>query len=192
MDEHAMANNDVKYNCQKENRIMSTRFITNTALGIALFVAASLMLQVPFFQNYYVCLGYVVMAVYTYYFGAGCGVLVGSIGTLLYCLIISHMNGVIGWMLGNMLIAFLLHLAFEFSENWKSTTVKAIFWAVIMIVATLLGIAGVKSATETLLFKVPLVTRMAKNIYAFIGDAMALLLSIPVILLIDKVRERKI
>ena len=45
---------------------MNTRFITNTALGIALFVVASLLLQVPFFQNYYVCLGYIVMAVYTY------------------------------------------------------------------------------------------------------------------------------
>ena len=171
---------------------MNTRFITNTALGIALFVVASLLLQVPFFQNYYVCLGYIVMAVYTYYFGAGCGVLVGSIGTLLYCLIIGHMNGVIGWMLGNMLIAVLLHLAFEFTEKWKNAALKAVFWGIVMVIATLLGIAGVKSLTETLLFKVPLVTRMAKNIYAFVGDAVALLLSIPVILLIDKIRERRI
>lgn len=170
---------------------MKTRFVTNTALGIALFVVASLLLQVPFFQNYYLCLGYIVMAVYTYFFGSLCGCLIGAIGTLLYCLIISHMNGVIGWMLGNVLIVMMLSAVFRMTEKMRSQTVKVIIWAIVMILATLLGIVGVKSLTETLLFKVPIVTRMAKNVYAFVGDAVTLVISIPVILLVEKVRERK-
>ena len=170
---------------------MKTRFITNTALGIALFVVASLLLQVPFFQNYYLCLGYIVMAVYTYFFGSLCGMLVGALGTLFYCLIIGHMNGVIGWMLGNVLIVLMLSAVFRLTEKMRSQTVKVIIWAIVMVLATLLGIVGVKSLTETLLFKVPIVTRMAKNVYAFVGDAVTLVISIPVILLVEKVRERK-
>ena len=68
---------------------------------------------------------------------------------------------------------------------------EVIIWAIVMVLATLLGIVGVKSLTETLLFQVPIVTRMAKNVYAFVGDAVTLVISIPVILLVEMVRERK-
>ena len=42
----------------------STKQIALTGIGIALFVIFTLCLQVPIFENYYVCLGYIVMAVY--------------------------------------------------------------------------------------------------------------------------------
>ena len=43
--------------------------ISLLAVGIAMFVVLSLCLQVPVFENYYLCLGYVVMAVYCCSFG---------------------------------------------------------------------------------------------------------------------------
>ena len=52
----------------------TTRRITLLAVGTALFVALSMCLQVPVFENYYLCLGYVVMAVYCYSFGTVSGV----------------------------------------------------------------------------------------------------------------------
>ena len=45
----------------KKNKRISALF--------ALFVALSLCLQAPVFENYYLCLGYAVMAVYCYSFG---------------------------------------------------------------------------------------------------------------------------
>ena len=51
----------------------ATQRITLLAVGTALFVALSMCLQVPVFDNYYLCLGYVVMTVYCYSFGAGMG-----------------------------------------------------------------------------------------------------------------------
>ena len=43
-----------------------------TGIGIALFTVLTLCLQVPVFQNYYLCLGYVAMAAYCYILGAFC------------------------------------------------------------------------------------------------------------------------
>lgn len=64
-----------------------TKDICVTGLGIALFVALSMCLRVPVFENYYLCLGYVVMAVYCYSYGAVKGTIVGVAGTILYCLL---------------------------------------------------------------------------------------------------------
>lgn len=83
-----------------------------TAMGIALFVALSLCLQVPIFENYYLCLGYVVMAVYCYSFGTFSGAAVGSLGVILYCVITGGLRGMPGWCLGNLVIGILLSVTF--------------------------------------------------------------------------------
>ena len=61
----------------------STKKISLLAVGIALFVVLSLCLQVPVYENYYLCLGYVVMAVYSYSFGTFSGIVVGFAGVRL-------------------------------------------------------------------------------------------------------------
>ena len=67
----------------------TTKQICITAMGVALFVALTLCVQVPVFQNYYLCLGYVVMTVYCYTIGTKSGTIVGTMGVVLYCLLIS-------------------------------------------------------------------------------------------------------
>ena len=74
----------------------NTKKISLLAVGIALFVVLSLCLQVPVFENYYLCLGYVVMAVYSYSFGTLSGTVVGFAGVILYCLVISGLRGMPG------------------------------------------------------------------------------------------------
>lgn len=49
-----------------DKRKETIRTITFTAIGIALFVVLSMCLRVPVFENYYLCLGYVVMTVYVW------------------------------------------------------------------------------------------------------------------------------
>ena len=61
--------------------------IALTEIGIALFVVMSLYLQVPVFENYYLWLGYIVMTVYI--FGITKEIIIGILGTFLYCLIIN-------------------------------------------------------------------------------------------------------
>ena len=72
---------------------MTTKKLCITAMGIALFVVLSLCLQVPVFENYYLCLGYVSMMVFCFYFGPLSGMLVGSLGVVLYCLLIHGTRG---------------------------------------------------------------------------------------------------
>lgn len=72
---------------------ISIKRICLIAMGIALYVVLSLCLQVPVFENYYLCLGYVSMMVFCYYFGAVSGTVVGFLGVVLYCLLTNGLRG---------------------------------------------------------------------------------------------------
>ena len=76
---------------------MTTRKICITAMGIALFVVLALCLQLPVFENYYLCIGYVVMTLFCCYFGPLSGMAVGGLGGVLYCLLTSGLRGMPGW-----------------------------------------------------------------------------------------------
>lgn len=71
---------------------VKTKKIALLAVGIALFVVLSMCLQVPVFENYYLCLGYAVMAVYCYFFGTLAGTAVGFFGVILYCVVINGLR----------------------------------------------------------------------------------------------------
>ncbi len=156
------------------------KWICVSALGIALFVALTLCLQVPVFENYYLCLGYIVMAVWLCCFGTLSGTLAGSIGVVLYCLLTSGMRGMPGWTVGNVVIGLLLGLTFRFTRPMKSTALKAVINTAAVIAATALGILVVKSLVDSLIRAEPFVLRVVKNVYAFIADAVVLLVGLPV------------
>ena len=52
--------------------------------------------------------------------------------------------------------------------------------AAVIVVATVIGILGVKSIVEVILYAQPMVVRVAKNIYAFVADVVVLIASLPV------------
>ncbi len=162
------------------------------AVGIALFVVLSLCLQVPVFENYYLCLGYVVMAVYCFSFGALSGTVVGFFGVVLYCLVISGMRGMPGWALGNIVIGSALGMVFKKTRDMKSTVLRLLLECVVIVFATALGILVVKSETECLLYSQPFLVRAAKNISAFIADCMMLVISLPICRIMDPYAERVI
>lgn len=164
----------------------STQYICVTAVGVALFAVFSLCLQVPVFENYYLCLGYVAMAVYCYSFGAASGTIVGVLGVVLYCLVISGLRGLPGWALGNMVIGIALGLAFRRTKTMKNTAVKAAINAAAIILSVTVGILGVKSITESLLYLQPFLVRVGKNFYAWVADLVVLLVSLPICMTLDK------
>ncbi len=168
----------------------NTKKISLLAVGIALFVVLSLCLQVPVFENYYLCLGYVVMAVYCYSFGTFCGTVVGFLGVVLYCVVISGLRGMPGWSLGNVVIGISLGLAFKYTRSLKSVFLQTVIHCVVIAAATALGILVIKSETESLLYLQPFLIRVAKNTSAFIADAVMLIVSLPVCRILDKYAKK--
>ncbi len=168
----------------------ATQRITLLAVGIALFTALSMCLQVPVFENYYLCLGYVVMAVYCYSFGTVSGTAAGTLGVILYCLVINGLRGMPGWALGNVVIGICLGLTFRMTRKMHSLTAKSVLNIAAVLVGTALGILVVKSVTESLLYAQPFIVRAGKNIYAFVADAVVLIVSLPVCMTLDRTARK--
>lgn len=164
----------------------STRFITLNGIGIALFVALTMCVQVPVFENYYLCLGYVVMMVYCYRYGAASGVITGCLGVILYCVLTSGLRGMPGWTLGNLLIGIACGMAFARIKKIESPWKRRALMVAVIVLATAAGILGVKSLTECLLYAQPMAVRIAKNSYAFVADVVVMLVSIPVCEVLEK------
>lgn len=170
--------------------IASTQRIALLSIGIALFVALSMCLQIPVFENYYLCLGYVVMAVYCCSFGTVSGTIVGTFGVVLYCLLINGLRGMPGWALGNIMIGSCLGQSFRMTKKFKSPVFRTVLNAVSIMVGTALGILAVKSAIESILYGQMFAARVGKNIYAFIADAVVLMISMPVCMMLDRTVRR--
>ena len=164
----------------------TTKKICIAAAAVALFVCASLCLQVPVFENYYLCLGYVAMAVYCYSFGAVSGTIVGVFGVVLYCLVISGLRGLPGWALGNVVIGIALGLTFRRTKKMQNTAVKAAVNAGAITLSVTVGILVIKSATESVLYLQPFAVRAGKNFSAWVADLVVLLFSLPICMTLDK------
>lgn len=165
----------------------ATRKLCLLAMGTALFVVLSLCLQVPVFENYYLCLGYVPMMVFCYYFGPAAGMTVGCGGVILYCLLINGLRGMPGWAAGNLLIGLVVGLTCRITAQMKNRGARHLLLAASVVVAVAVGILGVKSAVEMLLYAQPIWLRMGKNLYAFAADVVVLLVSLPICASLEKV-----
>ena len=159
---------------------MTTRKISLTAMGIALFVVLALCLQVPVFENYYLCLGYVVVMVFCYYFGPVSGLITGSLGVVIYCLLINGLRGMPGWAAGNLIIGWMVGTVCKVTRHMQKIWLRNVLLVVTIVASVALGILGVKSLVEVILYAQPMALRMAKNIYAFTADVCILVFSLPI------------
>lgn len=159
--------------------ISTLKNITINAMGIALFVVLSLCLQVPIFENYYLCLGYVAMTVYCYILGPISGSLVGTIGVVVYCLLTSGLRGMPGWTVGNLILGIIMGLTFKVTKKLNSHIIETIISSIIVIIFTAIAMLIVKSGIEHLLYSQPFWLRVANNVYAFVADAFMIIVSIP-------------
>lgn len=162
-----------------------TNIITINGIGIALFVVLSLCLQVPVFENYYLCLGYVVMVVYLYFFGIKSGIIIGFLGTIIYCFLINGLRGMLGWALGNIFIAVILGYSFKLGGKISKNTVKYLIFITGIIISCTCGILIIKSFVEYLLYAQPIIVRMVSNIYAFVADLIVIIFSVPICRLLE-------
>ena len=163
-----------------------TKLVALTGVGTALFVVLTLCLQVPVFENYYLCLGYVVMAVFCYSVGTVSGTVVGCLGTFLYCLLISGMRGMPGWVIGNLVIGIVIGLTFKKTKKLEKIWLKAVINFIAIAASTAVGILILKSLTECILYAQPMAVRIAKNMFAFVADIFVLEISLPICMTLDK------
>ncbi len=166
---------------------MKTKDITFLGIGIALFVALSMCLRVPVFENYYLCLGYIVMTVYIWCFRWYEGAIIGFAGVILYCIVGDlGFNGMPGWALGNLVIGLLIGLPLKQIKKISSKPLQLILTAAAAIAATFVGIEIVKSLVDSVVVSQPFPVRFAKNMSSFIADAFVIVISLPACVLLEK------
>ena len=158
---------------------VTVKNITINAMGIALFVVLSLCLQVPVFENYYLCLGYVAMTAYCYIISTTSGTIVGTIGVILYCLLTSGLRGMPGWVAGNLFLGIIMGLTFKYTKKLNNKIIETIICSIVIIIGTGVAMLIIKSGVEAHLYTQPFWLRVTKNIYAFVADAFMIIISIP-------------
>lgn len=151
-------------------------------LGIltALFVALSMCLRVPVFDNFYLCLGYIAMYMAMSLYGITGGLVVGTLGTTIYCLLISGLRGMPGWIIGNVAISVLVGLWMTMTRDLPHKMKWTIGTVGVITAATAIGILGFKSLTEVILYAQPMWLRITTNLSAFIADVIVLSISVPI------------
>jgi len=158
----------------------TTKRICINGLGIALFVALTLCIQMPIFQNYYICLGYFVMTAFLYIFGTISGTLVGTLGVILYCIVTGGLRGMPGWALGNLAIGIMMGITFRLVKKLNKTVLEMVISSIVAVISVAFGILVVKSAVEHIIYSLPFMLRVMTNVYAFIADVVIIIISIPV------------
>lgn len=168
----------------------STKIICFNAMGIALFVVLSLCLQVPVFENYYLCLGYVVMTVFCYYMGPVSGMVVGGFGVVLYCLLTDGLRGMPGWTVGNLIIGLAVGLTCKMTLKIKNQWLRHLIIAVSILISVAIAILGVKSFVEAVIYAQPIILRIIKNSYAFVADVVVMMIALPICASLKKVLSK--
>ena len=166
---------------------MKTKDIAFLAVGVALFVALSMCLRVPVFENYYLCLGYIVMTVYIWCFKWYEGAIIGFLGVILYCMIGGlGFNGMPGWSVGNIAIGLIMGISLKHIKKVKSELLQVILTAIVAILATFIGIQLIKSLIDSYVVSQPFLIRFGKNMTSFIADAFVIVVSLPICSLVEK------
>lgn len=158
----------------------STKRLCLTSMGVALFAVLSMCLQVPVFENYYLCFGYVVMTFFCYYFGALGGMTVGFFGVIVYCLLTSGLRGLPGWSLGNLLIGIAVGITCMLTRGINKRWLRYAIIGISIVISCGVAMLGAKSVIESLIYSQPLLLRTTKNFYAFVADAVVMIAGLPI------------
>ena len=170
---------------------MKTKDITFLAVGIALFASLSMCLRVPVFENYYLCLGYIVMTVYIWCFKWYEGAIIGFFGVILYCFIGGlGFNGMPGWAVGNIIIGLIMGMSLKYIKKTDNKILQVILSAIAAITATFIGIEITKSLFDSIIVAQPFVVRFAKNMTSFISDAFVIVASLPICIMLEEPAQK--
>lgn len=141
----------------------NTKKLCLTAMGVALYVAVSMMVKIPLLTGHLALdLGYVVLAVYAFQLGAIPAAIVGGAGCCLVSMLTSGWFPP-GWILGNIFVGLTVGVI-----AYRNRPIAA---TVASVPATFIGIGIIKTAVECWLYAIPWEVKFAKNMIAFVADA---------------------
>lgn len=144
----------------------TTRYVTFTAIGIALYVALSMVAKIPLFVGHLAFdLGYIVMAVYAMQIGAVSAAIVGGCGCVAVSMLASGWFPA-GWLLGNIIIGLICGSTYDYKRPARNI--------IITILAVFLGILSVKTLIECSLYEIPFLVKLPKNLVAATVDAITM------------------
>lgn len=141
------------------------------AIGIALYVALSMSVKIPIISNIGLDLGYIVLAVYCYYFGGIYGIIIGGCGCALVSLITSGWFPP-GWFIGNIFIGYVCGQFFRKEDKFSYFNIFLIVFSVII------GIVGIKTLIECLMFHIPWIIKIEKNAIAAFVDIVVMVIGL--------------
>ncbi len=143
------------------------RTLCSVAIGIALYVSLSMTVKIPVVGHASLDLGYIIFAIYCYYYGSIAGMVVGSVGCLFVSLLTSGWFPP-GWIVGNMIIGFIVGMV---GESGGASTLRRI---IVVFFAVFLGIFCAKTIIECALYSIPLAVKVPKSAVIFVMDAVVM------------------
>ena len=150
-------------------KIKEIKLVTYLGVFIALYVVLGMLAKIPLIGHIGTDLGYVVFGFACFAFG-GPAAIVGIIGCMFESLLISGWIP-IGWMIGQAVIGLMCGY---FYTHYKSKVLHII----VTIIAIFIGIGLIKTGIECVLYQIPLIVKIPKNIIAFIADTIPMLIGL--------------
>lgn len=150
---------------------MKTKKIITLAILTALYVALSALMKIPFIGNISLDLGYIAFVVALMSFKYA-GIAVGVLGCALESLLFSAYGFSISWAVGNLIVGFIFALGV--SKNNYNKGLYMLF----AFIGCLLGIGVVKTGIECVLYNIPLLVKIPKNMVAMAVDTITMCIGI--------------
>lgn len=144
-----------------------TKKICYLAVLTALYVVLSAFLKVTIIGNIQPDFGYLAFTVALCMFGVS-GAVVGVLGCSLESLLFSAYGFSLSWAMANLIIGLGCGIVFSRSKS---------FWVriIAIVLFCLIGLLGAKTAIECVMYQIPLVVKLPKNMVAFGMDAIMMI-----------------
>lgn len=160
---------------------LNLKKLAGIALLTAMYCVLSAMMKIPFIGAISLDLGYVALTVACNVFGPW-GAFVGAVGCGLESIIFSPYGFSISWFCANLLIG----LGCGFTFKWTKSVWKRIASIILFV---FLGMCGVKTGIECVLYHIPFAVKIIKNLVAFGVDSIVMIIGLSVAYAVDKARK---
>ncbi len=148
---------------------MRTKKMTLLGMGVALYVVLSYTVKIPLINQIRTDFGYLVFGVFLCLYGWQATV-VGVLGCIISNLLYSG-TFPLGWALGQLFIGLFCGWLLPKQKNRLLRCLTAAF-------AVLVGIAGIKTVVESVLFDLPLALKAVRGLVAAVADLIPFLVGI--------------